>query len=401
MHLAMVSPFPPTLTGISQYGYYNSRSLVQTESFERISVLTNSAVFPAKGDIARQICLEQAWRPQDLRTAGKILRRLRSLSPDVVWFNLGASIFGSSILANLAGFFIPGMVRAMGYPTVVTLHELIELADLPALNAPGGSFARFGAGLLTRLAAQADVVCLTLAEYVKWFGLHHPGPKTVHIPIGAYQSPELLPESQPAYLLFFTSLAPFKGLEVLMEAFHVLRQHYPQLNLVVAGAPHPRFPAYTEALRKNHEQRPGVHWLGVVPQEEVKNLFAHAQMAVLPYKASTGSSSVLFQTAMWGRPVVASDLAGMRTAAAESGLEVGFFKNGDVASLIQAICRLLENPGLGRQQATNNLRAIQRHGPEQIARRYVKAFNLAIQNHCPEEGRPDLGDEFPGYGLGR
>ncbi len=408
MHLAMISPYPPTLTGISQYGYYVSRALVQTRAFERISVLSNAPICQVKGDFARPVYLEHAWQPQSLGTAWRILERLRNLSPDVVWLNLGASIFGSSGLANLAGFLIPGLVRAAGFPTVVTLHELIELADLAALSVPGGRLARFGASLLTRLASQADVVCLTLCEYEQWFQSHYPAPRTAHIPIGAYQSPELLPETGPGYLLFFTSLAPYKGLELLLEAYRSLRQRYPQLDLVIAGAAHPRFPDYTKTLQRKFGELPGVRWLGAVQPAEVRNLFAGAKIVILPYTASTGSSSVLIQTVMWGRPAVISDLTGNRSSVEESGLEVNFFKSGEVPGLIQAIRRLLENPVLRRQQVMNNLKAVWKMSPDQTARRYVNAFNLAIQTHCPETEAPNRedetsypGDKSPGFGLGR
>ncbi len=162
MHLAIVSPYPPILTGISQYGYYVSQALAQTGAFERINVLANSADACLDPDAAQAISLEQAWQLQQPEAAWRILHRIRSLSPDVVWFNMGASIFGSSVLANLTGFLLPGLAHSLGFPTVVTLHELVELADLTALNAPGGPLARFGARILTRLATKADVVCLTL-----------------------------------------------------------------------------------------------------------------------------------------------------------------------------------------------------------------------------------------------
>ena len=75
---------------------------------------------------------------------------MKQLNPDLIWFNLGASIFGKSPLSNLSGLLTP-MSAARWFPTVVTLHEVVELADLRALNAPGGPFASLGARLLTRI----------------------------------------------------------------------------------------------------------------------------------------------------------------------------------------------------------------------------------------------------------
>src|SRR3972149_5411351 len=47
MHLAIVSPYPPNITGIGQYGYYVSRLLAQSGVFHRITVLTGASVADA------------------------------------------------------------------------------------------------------------------------------------------------------------------------------------------------------------------------------------------------------------------------------------------------------------------------------------------------------------------
>ena len=67
-----------------------------------------------------------------------ILTAIKDLKPDLVWYNLGASVFGRSPLANLMGFISLSLVKSTGIPTLVTLHELVELTDLAALHAPGG-----------------------------------------------------------------------------------------------------------------------------------------------------------------------------------------------------------------------------------------------------------------------
>ena len=101
--------------------------------------------------------------------------------------------------------------------------------------------APLGARLLTYIATQADVVCLTMRHYANWLAAR--GVDCAHIPIGAYHEPELLNEPDSPELLFFTTLAPFKGLELLIEAFTRLRNEVPRLRLTIAGTAHTRFPA--------------------------------------------------------------------------------------------------------------------------------------------------------------
>jgi glycosyltransferase involved in cell wall biosynthesis len=182
-------------------------------------------------------------------------------------------------------------------------------------------------------------------------------------------------------LLFFSSLAPFKGLELLFSAFALLQFRYPALRLTIAGAAHPRFPGYAESLRREYGALPGVRWLGQVPESRLRELFAQAQIVVLPYLASTGSSSVLLQAAMWNRPIVASDLLETQAVVEESGLEVEYFASRDRHSLAEAIQSLLDSAMRRQAQTEHNYKAIQRSRPEATCHAYLQAFNLALSAH--------------------
>ena len=380
MHLAIVSPFPPAITGIGQYGYHVTRAIVNTGSFSRITVLAGSNTDSGKnpnhfGDTELDYC----WQPDQLKAGQAILSGLKRLNPDVVWFNLGASIFGKSPLSNLTGMFTPMLTRQMGYPTVVTLHELVALADLRALNAPGGIFAPLGAHLLTKVATQADVVCLTMSQYVDWLSAR--GVDCMHIPIGAYHEPEFLKETEAAEFLFFTTLAPFKGLEILLTAFDNLRIEFPKIKLTIAGVEHTRFPNYAQDLKTRFNGAHNIQWLGKVAEENVIDLFRRAQIVVLPYTASTGSSSVLYQAATWGRAIVASDLIENKKLARENDLRLQFFENGNAQSLKNALRVLLNSAELRNTQAKHNFNSIQQVRPTATGQHYVEAFNRALEKY--------------------
>ncbi len=377
MHLVIVSPFPPAITGIGQYGYHITRGLAQSGVFTRINVLAGS---PRNGQIPNHLGLteiEYCWAPGEFGARQSILSRVRSLNPDLVWFNAGVSIFGRSPWLNISGLLTPMFLQRMGYPTVVTLHELVELTDLRTLNAPGGLFAKAGARLLTKITSQADLVCLTMKNYADWLSTR--GVDCTHIPIGAYHEPELLPDSNIQELLFFTTLAPFKGLELLLKSFDLLRKEFPKLRLTIAGSEHARFPEYARQLKMHYGEMEGVNWLGQTAEDNVMELFRRAQIVVLPYSASTGSSSVLYQAATWGRTVVVSDLSEIKKMVGETGLQVEFFKSGDVQSLYSSIRDLLESKERRNRLAAHNFNAIQRTRPHETCRKYIQAFNKALE----------------------
>ena len=377
MHLAVVSPFPPAITGIGQYGYHITRALTASNVFERITVLAGSHTGGIIPNHLGQTKIDYCWAPGQLKARTAILSNLKRLNPDLIWFNVGASMFGKSPWTNLSGLLTPIFAKRLGFPTVITLHELMELSDLRALHAPGGVFASIGARLFTSIGLQADVLCLTMSQYTRF--MDGRGTNCMHIPIGAYHQPEILNESCSQELLFFTTLAPFKGLELLIEVFQHIRLKYPHLKLTIAGTSHNRFPDFESKLRSQFQGLSGIQWLGQVEEDEVKNLFERAQIIVLPYTASTGSSSVLYQAATWGRPVIASDLHEIKQLVSESNLHVEFFKTGNSTSLYGAIETLLISPEKRFAQAQQNFRAIQHLGPTETCRKYMHAFNRAFE----------------------
>ena len=379
MHLTIVSPFPPTISGIGQYGYHVTRSLAKSGAFSRVTVLAGSKINGEHPNHLGKTELEYCWGPGQSNARQAILSRVKRLNPDLVWFNLGASVFGRSPWMNISGLLTPMLIQKMGLPTVLTLHELAELSDLRALDVPGGPFAPLGARLLTDIATRADVICLTMRNYADLLTARRI--ECAHIPIGAYHEPDLLEESDTQELLFFTTLAPFKGLELLLEAFHILSREFPQLRLTIAGTEHTRFPNYAHELRTHFNGTNGIIWRGQVPEDDVMDLFRCSQIVVLPYTASTGSSSVLYQAATWGRAVVVSDLKEIRELTIESNLLVEFFKSGDIQSLCTSIRTLLNSPERRRTQTRHNFDSIQRARPEATCRKYIEVFNYALKKH--------------------
>jgi len=379
MHLIIVSPFPPTITGIGQYGYYVTRALANSGAFSRVTVLAGSQLNGERPNHLGTTEIEYCWQPGQLNARQAILSRVKRLNPDLVWFNLRVGMFGESPWLSVSGLLAPMFTHQMGYPTIVTFHELVELSDFRQLDAPGGPFAPMGARLITSLATQADVVCLTMKKHVTWFAGQRPRVDCIHIPHGAFNEPVLLDEHDSLELLLFNMLAPFKGVELLLDAYPELRSEYPHLRLTIAGVEHPRFPGYIQSIKNRFADLDGIRWMGEVPDEAVIELFRHAKIIILPYAASTGSSSVLYRAATWGRAVVSSDLSEMRSLTQEGNFQVEFFKNGNATSLRNAIRTLLASPDKRRAQIQNNFQAIQNVRIEITCHRYLHAFNRALE----------------------
>jgi len=130
-------------------------------------------------------------------------------------------------------------------------------------------------------------------------------------------------------LLFFGSLRPDKGLDVLVEALAILRRDVPDAMVVVAGSGlgHAR---HVAAVRKAVRDR-GLHDHvrlddSYIADDDVENYFVSADCVVLPYRRIF-QSAVLLTAFRFGIPVVASAVGGVAETIEEG--KTGFLCNPD------------------------------------------------------------------------
>lgn len=106
-------------------------------------------------------------------------------------------------------------------------------------------------------------------------------------------------------VLAFGFVAPYKGLEGLLSAGRLARD---EVQIVVAGGPHPRLAAsgddYFERLRAAHGD--DAPFVGYVPDDEVPGLFADVDLAVFPYPRPVSSSGALALALAHRTPVLVS-----------------------------------------------------------------------------------------------
>jgi D-inositol-3-phosphate glycosyltransferase len=115
-------------------------------------------------------------------------------------------------------------------------------------------------------------------------------------------------------ILFFGNIAPYKGLEYLVEAMIPLAQTSADYRLVIAGRPKGS-ESYWSALRgriASAQLEPNViERIEYVPDEETEVYFKAADVLVLPY-THVFQSGVLFLGYNFGLPVIASDVGSLR-----------------------------------------------------------------------------------------
>jgi len=371
MKICAVSAYPPTLAGIADYGAHLAHHLARDPRVERVTVLADTV--PGARPVERDggVDVHRVWTRDSTGTGVRLLRAVQSLRPDVVWLNLGITMFGTRLSGAAGGLLAPLWLRALGYRTVVTLHELPALTDLSALGLRSRPH-RMTLSLVPQVMLRTNLVVVTLDRYRRFLMERHRARNVAHIAHGAYDEPQVAEEPAQETVLVFGTFGPHKDPGVVADAVSRLRQKRPTLRLLVAGGDHPRYPGYMADCRR----RNGLNgsWVGYVAAEQLGALFAQATVVVVPPRASTGSSGVIYRAMSHGRAVLASDLHDYRGLAEDENLELAWFPPGNPAVLADALDALLDDRARRQHAVHHNLDAMRRLGPSHTVDAYLTQF---------------------------
>ena len=147
-------------------------------------------------------------------------------------------------------------------------------------------------------------------------------------------------------------LAPWQGLETLIDSAQLLEGE-PKLLVLIVGEGPLRGAIASRIIAKHLEER--IRLVGSIPHEDVPTILASADVCVAPFSSKRneliGISPIkLFEYLAAGRPIVASDVAGVREIVEDAGVLVA----PDSAPLLaSAIKQLIDDPArmanLGRR----------------------------------------------------
>jgi D-inositol-3-phosphate glycosyltransferase len=144
------------------------------------------------------------------------------------------------------------------------------------------------------------------------FGITSVLPKTSLTRTAARMALNLSPKDK--VVLFFGNIAPYKGLEYLVDAFEQLATRDPDMRLVIAGQL--KCPtAYWRRIQAGINAKPldkaVIQRIEYIPDQQIEVFFKAADVLVLPY-IHIFQSGVLFLSYQFGLPAVCTDVGSMR-----------------------------------------------------------------------------------------
>jgi len=141
-------------------------------------------------------------------------------------------------------------------------------------------------------------------------------------------------------ILFFGNIAPYKGLEYLITAFHQILGKREDYRLIIAGRPKGSEKYWTtirEAILQDAQNGRVMLRPDYIPDDETEVYFKAADVLVLPYRY-VYESGVLFLGYSFGLPVLTADVGSLREEIIEG--KTGFvFRPEDPIDLAKAIER--------------------------------------------------------------
>ena len=173
-------------------------------------------------------------------------------------------------------------------------------------------------------------------------------------------------------VLFFGTIRPHKGLDNLINACGLIRDHSVPFKLLVVGNPVGDFSKYDRLIEQNKLDDKVIKMLGHIPNNKIADYFNIADMLVLPYKR-TYQSGVVQLGFTFGLPIICSKIGGLTDLIVdqENGL---LYEAEDEETLSRLIAKLLKDKSLAHLLAENSLKEARRHSWPEAASRTLEIY---------------------------
>jgi glycosyltransferase involved in cell wall biosynthesis len=378
MKICLVSAFPPSQGGLSEYGLHIAQELRNNPTLS-LTVLADQ--LPAPQSELGGFEVLRCWSFNDPKSAVHILRAVRKLKPDVVWFNLLFSTFGANPLIAFSGLLTPVLARLAGRYTHVTLHHLMDTVDLKDAGVRFPRTYRLAGTVATKILLRSNSVSVLMPGYRKILNEKY-GRDNIHlrshgILAARPEYPDFSRRGNPEHRIFaFGKWGTYKRLELLIEAFQQVVQVQPDARLIVGGGNHPQAAGYIESMKENWAKDTRIQFTGYLDEAQLPDIFQSSSVAVMPYSSSTGCSGVAHLACAYGVPIICADLPDFREMSNGETIAIDFYKPGDAHDLARCLIEFLADPVKQEVMAVQNFSTALRMTMPMIVQKYLRHFEL-------------------------
>ena len=132
--------------------------------------------------------------------------------------------------------------------------------------------------------------------------------------------------SKKHIIMFFGLVRSYKGLDVLIKANKYLKNKMRDYQIVICGESYGNDGYYLDLIKDNCDNME-IKWINkFIPSDEVGTYFSASDVVVLPYK-NASQSGIIPLAYSYQRPVIASDIKGIREMVIDGQTGILFEKN--------------------------------------------------------------------------
>src|SRR5581483_817206 len=378
MKICLVTTFPPSTGGLSEYGFHIAQEL-QRNPFLSLTVLADELPNPHPELDGFKVV--RCWSFDDPGSSYRLLKTMRQLKPDVVWFNLLFSTFGRNPLVAFSGLMTPLLARLTGRYTHVTLHHLMDTVELKDVGVRHEGLYRFAGAIATRMLLLSHSVSVLMPGYRQILNDKY-GRDNVHLRAHGIltrrpEFPDFSRRGNPVHrILAFGKWGTYKRLELMIEAFNLMAKKMPDARLVIAGGDHPQASGYIESVKRQCAGNQRIEFRGYVAEGDLADLFQSSTVAVMPYSSSTGCSGVAHLACAYGVPIICADIADFLQMAQGEELAIDFYPPGNAQGLADCLLEFIENADKQRKMAIQNFSAALRMTMPNVVQKYLRHFEV-------------------------
>jgi glycosyltransferase involved in cell wall biosynthesis len=309
-------------------------------------------------------------------------------------YQLGLQTLPVAVVCRLTGKPLIVSVRAAGSGKAARSHKQVSIlagpldanapwlqvrertqidGDLAGLERPGKFAVRLTRFLLRRIHAVIVILSSQMKGYLAAYDFNLPGtqfiPNGVDVtrftPIDTHTSPN----ERAQVVICVTRLAYQKGVDVLLQAWYLVQQQFPQARLIIVGIG-PSQPQL-ERLAQVLDIRGSIEFAGL--QHDVSAQFHRGGLAVLPSRCE-GMPNAVLEAMACGLPCVATRVSGCEDII-QHGVNGLLVEPEDYQGMAQALLTLLRDPALAEKYGQAARASIEKHySLEHITDMYVELY---------------------------
>ncbi len=184
------------------------------------------------------------------------------------------------------------------------------------------------------------------------------------------------PENPPEKFIMYTGSAfPHKNLERLISAFCLLKEHHPELKLVLVGK-REYHSKKLERWAKKQSFDADIIFTGFVPDEELKWYYQHARAYVFP-SLNEGFGLPGLEAMVHGCPVVSSNASCLPEVHGDAAL---YFDPEDIQEMAQKIDEVISNEPLRKKLIAKGLVNTKRFSWKKFAAQHLALFDQILEH---------------------